>query len=96
MENDNYSLKILVESVTQQKIQAIDRGGQNSFSDLCLFTSQQLQFKEKLKTFEENAVLLKGFYGLGKKQDKFRLTINQFAIIELDFDGLSAHEFAAG
>ena len=71
VENDNYSFKILAENIMQQKIQAIDHGGQNSFSDLRLFTShpsQWLQFvKVKVITLEENAVLLKGFNRLGNK-----------------------------
>ena len=67
--NDNYSLKILAENIMQRKIQAINRGGQNSFSDLCLFVSELLQFVKKSSKHSKKMlrVLLKGFYGLGKK-----------------------------
>lgn len=47
VENDNYSLKILAENITQQ-MQAIDRGGQNG-SSLIFYLSQRLQFVKSSK-----------------------------------------------
>ena len=42
VENDNYSLKILAENITQQ-MQAIDSGGQNG-SSFIFYPFQRLQF----------------------------------------------------
>ena len=55
VENDNYSLKILAESITQQ-MQAIDRGGQKRIFVYFLSISAA-SICEKLKTLEENALL---------------------------------------
>ena len=51
VENDNYSLKILAESITQQ-MQAIDRGGQNGFSFI-FYPSQRLQFVKSSKHWKK-------------------------------------------
>lgn len=51
VENDNYSLKILAENITQQ-MQAIDRGGQNG-SSFIFYPSQRLQFVKSSKHWKK-------------------------------------------